>query len=439
MIRFSYQRARRNGSSWRVRLPVGLIALGLAVPLAGQERQAMLPWWRRAPERQVGHYWIKTDLPAEQAEALAAHLNLMYGEYAGRLASLPARAPTPMNVLLFAERIDYVETLRRRYGVEADDTGGMFFVNPRGTALALWTGALPRRRVLHVLRHEGFHQFAYSRFGADLPPWVDEGLAEIFGASVVVGGNLLVGQASARMLDEVRTALELGTYVPFDRMLAMTAQQWSEALAGGKAAGLYTQSWSMVHFLLYGDGGQYRQRFERYLRLVNAGHLSREAFARAFETEDFDAFERRWKESVTSASAGSFITALERLEFLAEGARELGRRGVYPEALDGLQEGLVAIDFSLALHGHSVTVELRPDGRMFTIPPTGASQEGGYEPVFVVSRPKLHQLTRRQRSLEQARPTPSVIETMYLKPRDLAVRWVRDADGVSFTYDIVVR
>ncbi|MHC4127875.1 MAG: hypothetical protein ACYSUA_06840, partial [Planctomycetota bacterium] len=99
------------------------------------------------------------------------------------------------------------------------------------------------------------------------------------------------------MLDEVRTALELGTYVPFDRMLAMTAQQWSEALAGGKAAGLYSQSWSMVHFLLYGDGGQYRQRFERYLRLVNAGHLSREAFARAFETEDFDAFERRWKES----------------------------------------------------------------------------------------------------------------------------------------------
>ena len=40
---------------------------------------------------------------------------------------------------------------------------------------------------------------------------------------------------------------------------------------------------------------------------------------------------------------------------------------------------------------------------------------------------------------EQAQPTPSVIETMFLKPRDLAVRWVRGADGESFTYDIVVR
>jgi hypothetical protein len=439
MVRLSYQRAARSGSARRVRFLVGLIAVWLAGPLAGQQRQALFPWWDRAPQRQVGHYSVKTDLPAEEAGALARHLNLMYGEYTGRLASLPARAPTPMNVLLFADRLDYEETLRRRYGVHADGTGGMFFVKTLGTGLAVWTDGLPRRRVLHVLRHEGFHQFAYSRFGTDLPLWVNEGLAEIFGASVVVDGNLLVGQPSARMLDAVRSSIELGTAVPFDRMLAMTAQQWSEALARDTAAGLYTQSWSMVHFLIYGDGGRYRDRFERYLRLVNAGHLSREAFVRAFETDDFKAFEQRWRESVASVAAGSLITALERLEFLAEGALELGRRGVFPQELGELQEGLVAIDFSLALRDHAMAVELRPDGRMFTIPPTGASREGGYEPVFVVSRPKLHQLTRRERALEEAKPTPSVIETMFLKPRDLAVRWIRNDDGASFTYDIVVR
>jgi hypothetical protein len=74
---------------------------------------------------------------------------------------------------------------------------------------------------------------------------------------------------------------------------------------------------------------------------------------------------------------------------------------------------------------------------MFTIPPTGASQEGGYEPVFVVSRPK--QGTQRERPWEEVWPTPSVVETKFLKPRDLAVRWIRDNDGDSFTYDIVVR
>jgi hypothetical protein len=416
-----------------------LLVVSLAAPAAGQQRQAQPSWWYRAPARAVGHYWVKTDLPAEPANTLTQHLNLMHEEYAARLASLPARAPTPLNVLLFADREDYQETLRMRYGIRAAGTGGMFYVNPSGTALALWTGDLPPRRVLHVLRHEGFHQFAYSRFGTDLPLWVNEGLAELFGASVMVDGALVVGQSSARMLDDVQSSIELGTYVAFDRMLTMTPQQWSEALEHDTAAGLYTQSWSMVHFLIYGDGGRYLDRFERYLRLINAGHLSREAFVRAFETDDFGAFERRWKEYAASTSASSFITALERLEFLAEGALELSRRGVVPGSLDELQEGLVEIDFALSLHDHAAAVELRPDGRMFTIPPTGASQEGGYEPVFVVSRPKLHELTRRQRALENVRPTPAVIETKFLKPRDFAVRWIRHENGEAFTYDIVVR
>jgi len=144
-------------------------------------------WWsglRPRPRGRSAQYWVKTDLPAEQANTLAQHLNLMHAEYAAHLASLPARAPTPLNVLLFADREDYLETLRLRYGIHAAGTGGMFFVNPSGTALALWTGDLSRRRALHVLRHEGFHQFGYSRFGTDLPLWVNEGLAELFGASV---------------------------------------------------------------------------------------------------------------------------------------------------------------------------------------------------------------------------------------------------------------
>jgi hypothetical protein len=439
MVRISHRRSYRSGPSCRWWVGVGLFAVSLATPATGQLREAQPSWWYRADERKVGHYWIKTDLPPEPAHTLARHLNLMYGEYAARLSSLPPRAPSRLNVLLFADRQDYVETLRQRYGVDAAASGGMFFVKPSGTALALWTGGLSRRRVQHVLQHEGFHQFAYSRFGSDLPLWVNEGLAELFGSSVVAGGSLMVGQASALMLDEVRSSLELGTYVPFDRMLVMTPQRWSEALENDSAAGLYTQSWSMVHFLIYGDDGRYLNRFEHYLRLINAGYPSRESFVRAFETKDFEAFERRWKEYVALTSPSSFITALERLEFLAEGALALSRNSVFPESLDDLREGLVGIEFTLALRNHAAAYELRTEGRMFTIPPTGVSREGGYEPVFTVSRPKLHELTKPQRSLEQAWPTPSVIETMYLKPRDLAVRWHRGEDGETFTYDILVR
>ena len=42
----------------------------------------------------------------------------------------------------------------------------------------------------HVAQHEGFHQFAWSRFAEDLPVWVNEGMAEFFGESVIVGDTL---------------------------------------------------------------------------------------------------------------------------------------------------------------------------------------------------------------------------------------------------------
>jgi hypothetical protein len=51
----------------------------------------------------------------------------------------------------------------------------------------------------------------------------------------------------------------------------------------------------------------------------------------------------------------------------------------------------------------------------------------------------LPESTRRQRALEQARRTPSVIETKFLEPRDLAVEWIRGGDDESIVYDIVVR
>ena len=191
----------------------------------------MAPWWSRTAEIQVGHYWIRTDLPADRANELAQHMNIMYDEFARRLAALPARAPAPMTVLLFENSIDYLETLQFKYGIDATGTGGMFFVKPSGTALALWVGDLPTRRIEHVIQHEGFHQFAWSRFGGDLPLWVNEGLAEFFGEAVIVDRKLVIGQSQPRVINAVKNAIETESYIPFPQMLSVSRDEWG--LAGG--------------------------------------------------------------------------------------------------------------------------------------------------------------------------------------------------------------
>lgn len=416
---------------------VAVLVAGAAGLAAAAPAPAPGAWWDRAAEAQVGHYWIKTDLPAADANALARHLNVMHEEYARRLAALPPREPVALNVLIFADQGDYLETLYRKFGIDASGTGGMFLVTPSGRGLAFFAGGVPERRVMHVAQHEGFHQFAYSRFGSDLPPWVNEGLAEFFGESVVVAGKVVIGQSSARVIESVKASIEAGSYVPLADMLGMSPHAWAEALGSGSAAPLYHQAWSMVHFLVYGDEGRYVGSFEQYLRLLNAGFPSDAAFVRAFKTDDIDAFEARWKEYALALEPSALVTALDRIEFLAEGALELDRRGILPESLDALRADLREIGFTHRLDRHGVAVEQRPDDSLFEIPFTGDPRIE-QRPVFVVSRPRPHTLKRRQRHLEELAPTPSQIESRFLKPCNVAVRWIRDEATNEFTYDIVV-
>ncbi len=403
-----------------------LAALLAAAPAAAPGSQARLGWWDRAIEGRAGHYWIKTDLEPADAQRIAAHLELVHQEYARRLAGLPPRAPAALNVLLFERREDYMDVLQQRFGVDPAGTGGMFFDTPSGSALALFTEGLPRRRVLHVLQHEGFHQFGYSRFGADLPPWLNEGLAELFGHAVVVDRGLAPGLVNPRVLRSVQEAIELGTYVPFERMLAMGPRAWSEALRTDRAGALYHQAWSMVHFLVYGDSGRYVTRFEAYLRMVNAGFPSPHAFRTAFETDDVESFEKRWKEHVLAAVPSAYATALERIEFLAEGALELGRRGASsPRTLDELGAALRAIGFACDLRTHAAGAVLRSDDpEMYRIPRDGLCRE---QPVFVVAPAK---------PAPAGVTMPPSISTEHLEPRDLAVRWLRHPETGGFGYEV---
>jgi hypothetical protein len=253
---------------------------------------------------------------------------------------------------------------------------------------------------------------------------------------VPVGDRLLTGQATPRLLDDVRQAIENDAHIPFPRMLTLTAAEWNEQVKSRRADVLYKQAWSMVQFLIHGDGGRYEASLARYLKRLNEGIPSRQAFTEIFGP-DIGAFEKRWKQYALEAGPGSFITALERIEFLAEGARALRQRGIVPESLDELKAQLRAIDFR-HLTGHDdPAVKLRAaDDASFSIPMDHLTDR---QPVFVIEKPTLYRKTSRQREMEAQHPTPPGIETKHLLPRDLSVRWTRDEDSMEFDYEIIVR
>lgn len=412
----------------------------------GKEPQAVGTWIERTqPGKgrklpQSKHYTIRSDLDAEETKEWGRHLDVMYEEYTRRLVqggNLRPRSPEFLNVMMFARQQDYLDTLRTQFGINATGSGGMFFVTPRGGGLAFFTESLPKQRVAHVVQHEGFHQFAYAFFGHDMPPWLNEGLAEFFGGSVVDGKRVIIGQAPPHVLESVRRLVAQEKYLPFNELLQMTSPQWIATLQRGEAAPLYQQSWSMVHFLVYGDRGRYQGAFQKMLQLLNAGTRPYEAMRLAFgltTDEDVRLFEARWKAHLEQAQPSSFIAAQIRLEFLAEGLRAVWNKGERPATLEELQKALVEAKFKYPMTSHGYTLVFdAADEANFTVP-RDATVKG---PVKLELIPSPVPRTAVAREQEAEHPTPPIIRTRGLVPRELQVEWARRKDvPQEFEYDV---
>lgn len=384
------------------------------------------PFFERAGgEIRSRHYRILSDLPTTDTRAYASHLDLMYEEYARRMAGLPQQAPEVPYVMMFARESDYLDVLRRIHGINATGSGGMFFVSPTGAALAFFVESLPRTRVLHVLQHEGFHQFAHSRFAGRLPMWVNEGLAEFFGEAVVVEDRVVVGQASPGPVAMVRRAVEQGTTVDFLRMLTMTGDEWNANVRAGNAAIQYVQAWSMVQFLGWAENGRHRAGFERFLRLLHAGAPGDRAFIEAFGTDDVRSFENAWREWARTCRPSSFGTAALRLSYLAEGLRDLAHAGIRIESLDDLVARLRERKFTIDITVHGRTETLSADEAALDIPQDDLAPT---KPTFDLIPPRAPR-TAVERKREEALPTPPVLTTRGLEPRELSLRWIRTREG----------
>ena len=427
-------------------LVIAAVGLALAGSAAAQSPRAS--WWDRTSPAVGGrlpesrHYVIRSDLPPADTAQWAALLDTMHDEFTRRLVQrvgMRRRSPDHPNVFMFARQQDYLDTLRTRFGVNAMGSGGMFFVTPRGSGLAFFVESLPRQRVAHVVQHEGFHQYAHAFFGNELPPWLNEGLAEFFGESVVEGRSVIVGQASPSAVDQVRASVEQGRTIPFRDILGMDDAHWTEAVRAGNARQQYVQAWSMVHFLVYAENGRYEPFFTNMLRLLNDGVKPYDAMVRAFSLDsepELRAFETRWKDYARNAKPGAYVAARGRLEFLAEGLRVLWAKGVKPASMDELKAALrdERFTWTASAHGYTITLDAKDDAN-FAVPDDEVNSKPPSIELVAQKPPK----PARDRKLWQEHPPPPMLRTRGLRPNDVGIAWRRDpADPATFLFDVVV-
>jgi len=301
------------------------------------------------------YYTVITDTDARTADEIARYMDHVFAEYAKRLAAFKAKRDDTSTLYLFESERVYLSFLDK-IGYDARNTSGVFFSRNGETGLATYVSGQQREHMLSTLRHEGFHQFAHSRIGKNLPIWVNEGLAEYFGHGIMVRGSLRVGFAPSAPLERVRLAVENDYWYSFPSLLSMTNKEWGNIVrtGGPNASLLYDQAWLMAHFLVHGESGKYAAAFEKYLKLVSDETDSLAAFKIAFGTDDPASFERAWLAWMQGIEPDAVSNAGERVVFMMHGLRTLTDLGVSVDSIAMLKDELRRRHFEIRTSSHGL-------------------------------------------------------------------------------------
>lgn len=329
-------------------------------------------------------YEVVTNLDRRDARAISHHMDLVFREYERRLSSFGTRNTQRVRLYLLKTYDDYLAHIAMQ-GIDGTNSGGMFYVVGDEAGLITFEEGQSRRRMLGVLQHEGFHQFAFIRIGADLPPWVNEGLAEYFEQAVLVRTQFRIGQAARTKIERLQRALEDDKTFDFEHMLSMTAREWASRVSGGdpKAVTMYDQAWSMVHFLIHARDGRFARMFEGYLKELAKGVEPPRAFRIAFDTDDIESFQTAWAQYVGELEPDPLSTVIENLEVLTPMIAELHHRGQTPRTVESLQDALNASGIAVRRFDAGLVRQIRADDpTLFEIPqPVRRTRPTSIEPI----------------------------------------------------------
>src|SRR5579883_2466623 len=128
--------------------------------------------------------------------------------------------------------------------------------------------------VFPVAVHEYVH-LVVRHLNLTLPPWLNEGLAELYSTLKPQGENILVGS----LIEGRRQALLREKWVPLETILS-TTQDSPYYNEKDKAGSFYNESWALTHMLMMSDA--YRSRMDQLMLALNDGVPSMEALSRTY-------------------------------------------------------------------------------------------------------------------------------------------------------------
>ena len=180
--------------------------------------------------------------------------------------ALRVDAPRPMVVLVLDDATSMQRFLPRSFeGRDPSRPAGIFQQGPdRDYAILRLDVNRQDSQPYFVLFHEYTHSILHLNFPG-LPTWLDEGLADYYGATEIRSEHVYIGRVPRGRLARLKSSVHL----PLETLLTVThaSPHYRE---GEKTGVFYAQSWAFVHYLLTDTQAQKDGLLKAYLVALQA-------------------------------------------------------------------------------------------------------------------------------------------------------------------------
>jgi hypothetical protein len=195
------------------------------------------------------HFEVYSQAGPEGARASLAWLERLRAWVTGEMGLQPDRL-RPARVIGFASEAEYAPFRK--------DRADAYYIGTEGRDYIVMVAAGPNE--LPVAAHEYAHLMMHSA-GLRLPPWLDEGLSDVFGAAA----------AGGRHPEHVELLRRRG-WIPIEELLQMRPS--------GDSSLFYAESWALAGMLAFSP--EYRPKLRVFVAALASGTPGAEAFGRVY-------------------------------------------------------------------------------------------------------------------------------------------------------------
>ncbi|MGD8439668.1 MAG: hypothetical protein PVG53_03985 [Holophagae bacterium] len=234
------------------------------------------------------HFTIFSNAPESTACSAASDLEELRRVIGMLFPKMRLTSPVPTSIYVFDTKASFAP-YRLYYQERPVELAGYFTSRPLGNYAAI-VSTNSHDDVTRTVYHEYIHSVLDTN-QAELPLWLNEGLAELYSTFDVVRGTARIGNPIGSHLLWLRR----NGLIPLAELFAIDRDS-PDYNEGHRRGGFYAEAWALTHMLVIGQPDRHAQ-LSAFLRFLRQGVDTDDAFDQAFDTT-FDELEKELKRYV---------------------------------------------------------------------------------------------------------------------------------------------